>query len=63
MDNDLITKEEEKEILLSMAVILKRNCEKHPECKSCPLYGRHTPYVGYCCPISVGYNPLEWAID
>jgi len=63
MDNDLISKEEEKEVLMAMAVILKRNCEKYPECKGCPLYGIHKPYVGYSCPISVGQNPCEWAID
>lgn len=63
MDNELITKEEEKEVLMSIAIILKRNCEKYSACGNCPLYGRHKPYVGHCCPISVGDNPTDWAID
>lgn len=63
MDNDLITKEEEKEVLLAMATILKKNCAKYSECSGCPLFDRYEPYVGICCPISVGMNPCEWAID
>lgn len=58
-----MTEEEEKEVLTAMAVILKRNCEKYPECEKCPLYGRHAPYVGFCCPISIGDNPSVWPID
>lgn len=63
MDNDLISKEEEKEVLMAMATILKKNCEKYSDCNDCPLYGRYDPYCGYACPISVGQNPCEWAID
>lgn len=63
MDNDLITSEEEKDVLIAMAIILKRNCEKYSKCRSCPLYGIHKPYVNFCCPISVGDNPSDWPID
>lgn len=63
MDNDLITKEEEKEVLLAMAVILKRNCEKYSECVGCPLYGTHRQYISYSCPIATGANPSDWDID
>ena len=63
MDNDLITKDEEKEVLIAMATILKRNFEKYSNCSACPLHGRYKPYVGSVCPISVGDNPCEWVID
>lgn len=63
MDNELIEKEEEKEILLAMAAILKKNCDNHPDCVNCPLLGRYTNYIGFICPISIGDNPCEWALD
>jgi hypothetical protein len=63
MDNDLISKEEEKDVLLAMATILKKNCEKYSDCNDCPLYGRYNSYVGYVCPISEGDNLGEWAIN
>ena len=63
MVNELITEREEKQILMTMASILKNNCEAHGTCEDCPLYGRHKPYVGESCPISVGSNPSDWVID
>ena len=63
MVNDLITEKEEKQILLTMASILKNNCENHTDCTDCPLLGRYKSYIGKICPISVGDNPCEWEID
>lgn len=63
MDNDLITKDEEKEVLIAMATILKKNCEKYSDCNECPLYGSYNSYVGYICPITSGDNPGEWVIN
>ena len=63
MTNDLITEKEERQILLTMAAILKNNCEKYSNCEECPLHGRYKSYAGNICPISVGDNPCEWALD
>ena len=64
MDNDLISKEEEKEVLLSMAIILKRNCEKYEHCDKCPIYDRYKPehLHGKTCPFFNSNNPEDWLV-
>lgn len=64
MNNDLIEKEE-KEILVAMASILKKNCLNHQECRGCPLFDRYKPehLHGKTCPFFNSENPEDWLVN